>query len=208
MIRDPRPSRNRHNEIHIPPEGTEIQIEWDILNHLLDLHLSLLEVGKDELKDPPQTDVTDDPAQRISATFRRTLPALRIASKWLRANFKYLSSDREFLAFQKTEKLKGIDVFKADPAKISAYSTKTIDFWKAYAAFMLLLLQAFPKDKLPVFDGPLDEDIEMIGFLPLQGYLAENKKTAAEKVHPNVEQLMRISDLFADAKELIELPVS
>lgn len=211
MIQDSHPVRTHHPNHFPAPEGTDMQIEWAKLEHLLDLHLSLLEVGKDELKDPPQTDVVDDLAQRISATFRRTLPALRIASKWICANFKYLSRDREFLAFQIMERRKGVEVVKGDVTKISAYSTKTISFWKAYAAFMLLLSQAFPHDKLPPFDGPLEEDLEMRGFSPLQGFMAEIKKADAngpgEKVHPNVEQLMRISDLFADAKALAGLEV-
>jgi protein SMG7 len=61
-----------------------------MIDHLLDLHGALLEVGEDELRDLPPIDSIDDLAQRITATFRRTLPALRIASKWLRANFKYV----------------------------------------------------------------------------------------------------------------------
>ncbi|KAF9523815.1 hypothetical protein CPB83DRAFT_898487 [Crepidotus variabilis] len=210
IIRDTQSSHpSRQNDLSSAPLGTDVQIEWAIVDHLLDLYFSLLEVGKDELKDPPHTDVSGDLAQIISATFRRTLTALRIASKWLRANFKYLARDREFLAFQKAEKLRGVEILKTEPTKMSGYSTKTIRFWKAYAAFMLLLSQAFPDDNLPVFDGPLEEDLEVRGFLPLQGYMTESKKAGvngvAEQVHPNVEHLMRISDLLADAKSLAEL---
>ena len=72
------------------PAGTPAIVEWSMLDHLLDFHGALLEVGEDELRDLPPIDSIDDLAQRITATFRRTLPALRIASKWLRANFKYV----------------------------------------------------------------------------------------------------------------------
>ncbi|KAF9484119.1 hypothetical protein BDN70DRAFT_850450 [Pholiota conissans] len=214
MIRDTSASRNNH---HVPPPpGTSILIEWGLLSHIMDLHLDLLEVGKDELKDPPTMDDIDDLAQRISATFRRTLPALRIASKWLRANYKYVLQDHEFAAFQTSESAKGVELQKKALDKISGYSVKTIQFWKTYAQFILALSQAFPAAKLPAFDRPLEEDIEMRGFLPLRKLMGEIKKgengdkslngnQQREQVHPNVEQLMRIADLLDDAKTLTQM---
>lgn len=218
MIRDTSVSHNRSNNHVPPPPGTSVLIEWALLSHLLDLHLDLLEVGKDELKDPPTMDDPDDLAQRISATFRRTLPALRIASKWLRANYKYVAQDQEFGAFHEIESAKGVEVQKKAPHKISGYSIKTIQFWKTYAQFILALSQAFPVAKLPSFDRPLEEDIEMRGFLPLRKLMGETKKSenggkvtsgnqAREQVHPNVEQLMRIADLLDDAKILTQMEV-
>ncbi|KAF8173689.1 hypothetical protein BJ912DRAFT_1033967 [Pholiota molesta] len=216
MIRDTSVSHNRSNNHVPPPPGTSVLIEWALLSHLLDLHLDLLEVGKDELKDPPTMDDPDELAQRISATFRRTLPALRIASKWLRANYKYVAQDQEFGAFHEIESAKGVEVQKKAPHKISGYSIKTIQFWKTYAQFILALSQAFPVAKLPSFDRPLEEDIEMRGFLPLRKLMGETKKgenggkvtpgnQAREQVHPNVEQLMRIADLLDDAKILTQM---
>ena len=76
----------------------------------------------DELKDFSQMDGVDDLAQRITATFRRTL---RIASKWLRANFKYILQDQEFASFQQTEKDKGSESNKKTTNKISGHSTRT-----------------------------------------------------------------------------------
>jgi hypothetical protein len=64
---------------------------------------------------------------------------------------------------------------------------------------------------------PLDEDIEMQGFLPLGKMMigeekhaacgnengnGGNKSQAAGQVHPNEEQLMRIADLLQDAEAL------
>ncbi|KAJ3507371.1 hypothetical protein NLJ89_g6337 [Agrocybe chaxingu] len=214
MIRDTSTSSHHRKTETVPPApGTASIIEWNLLDHLLDLHFALLEVGKEELKDPPPMDATDDLAQRISATFRRTLPALRIASKWLNANFKYVAQDQEFVAFQEKERAKGLEISKRWSEKISGYSTKTKRFWETYADFMRSLSRAFPAQKLPKFDAPLEEDIEMRGFLPLRNLMGEKKDSeknladghAREQVHPNVEQLMRISDLLDDAKALAEM---
>ncbi|KAF8957496.1 hypothetical protein BDZ97DRAFT_1924509 [Flammula alnicola] len=155
MIRDT--SSTSHSRDHQPtvvPRGTSPILEWAMLDHLLDLHFGLLEVGKDELKDPPTMDGLDDLAQRISATFKRTLPALRIASKWLRAKFKHVVQDQEFIEFQEKEKARGLEVEKKSPRKISGYSTKTLRFWQAYARFILALSQAFRVTKLPVLSAP------------------------------------------------------
>lgn len=217
MIRDT-PHHHRRSESGAVSASTVTLLEWCILDHILDLHIVLLEVGKEELRDDSSTEDVGDLAQRISATFRRTLPALRIASKWLRANFKYLAQDQEFAAFQEREKLKGSFPKKYLSTKISGFSTKTITLWKAYAAFILGLSRAFPSQKLPSFEGPLEEDIEMRGFLPLRNMMgdqrragethsAEGGRPTTEQVHPNVEQLMRIADLLDDAKALVNMEV-
>ncbi|KAF9011924.1 hypothetical protein BDQ17DRAFT_1387467 [Cyathus striatus] len=213
MLRDTSASNHspRHDSAP-PPPGTSVIIEWRILDHIFDLHRVLLEVGKEELKDPPPME-TNDLAQRITATFRRTLPALRIASKWLRANYKYVMQDQEFVAFQEKEKTRGVEISKASMQKISGYSAHTVRFWKAYAEFIRLLGRAFPAKNLPSLTAPLEEDVEMRGFLPLKKLMGEPTDSKSEEdaigllptreqVHPNVEQLMRISDILEDAKIL------
>jgi protein SMG7 len=208
MIRDPTQHRSRS-------DSTPILIEWSILDHLLDLYRILLDVGKKELTDSPEE---IDLGLKISAIFRRMLPALRIASKWLCTSFKYLGQDQEFAAFQAKEKAKNSTVSKSDPNKLSGYSVKTIKFWKSYASFVFALSQAFPLQNLPSLEAPLEEDIEMRGFLPLRNLIFEGRKagdktpaggilSAREQVHPNVEQLMRISDLLEDAKSLLSVEV-
>jgi len=215
MIRDN--ATNARDDSSPIPAGTSTIVEWAMLDHLLDFHYALLEVGKAELKDPPSMDGVDDLAQRISATFRRTLPALRIASKWLRANFKYVIQDQEFASYQQTEKGKGSKKRKRATNKISGHSTKTLRFWKTYAQFSLALLLAFPADKLPSLSAPLEEDIEMRGFSPIRNLMGEPKISSEklldgvgqsrEQDHPNVEQLMRIADLLDDAKALVAMEV-
>jgi len=71
--------------------SSPVIIESYIATHVLGLHRVLLEIGLVELAEsPPQDAAENDLAPRITATFRRMLPALRIAAKWLRANFKYV----------------------------------------------------------------------------------------------------------------------
>ena len=222
MIRDNAATHHTRDDSSPVPAGTPTIVEWAILDHLLDLHCALLEVGKDELKDLPPMDGVDDLAQRITATFRRTLPALRIASKWLRANFKYVVQDQEFASFQQTEKGekgKGSEGNnKKTSNKISGHSTKTLQFWKTYAQFSLALSLAFPANELPSLSAPLEEDIEMRGFSPLRNLMGESKISSEklsddgvgesrEQVHPNVEQLMRIADLLDDAQALAAMEV-
>ncbi|KAG6884091.1 hypothetical protein C0993_001492 [Termitomyces sp. T159_Od127] len=217
MIRTPTTTaQSKRPELPPPPEGTSVIIEWHILEHLFDLHRALLEVGLEELQVPPPRDVPgDDLAQRITATFRRSLPALRIASKWLRANFKYVNQDHEFDAFQELRRTEGIDMARNPKFKIARTSVRTQRFWKAYARFSTELARKFELNKLPLLTAPLDEDIEMRGFLPLKdlmrgnvavdGDLTAEAARPAQEAHPNDWQLMRIGDLIRDAKEIAKL---
>lgn len=179
-----------------------ILIESHIATHILGLHRILLEVGLVQLAESPPHDAAEnDLAQWITATFRRMLPALRIAGKWLRANFKYVQSGAiEEVAL---EKKKGKSLVISDVPL----------FWDTYAQFTSALYRSFPAERLPVLASSLEEDVDMRGFLPLKKLMAEDdsggdgKSRATAQVHPNEEQLMRIADLLNDAKVLIELEV-
>lgn len=201
MIRDSKAKEDTRS-----PEASAI-LEWQICRHLLDMHIAMLEVGKEELKDVPSMEnIGNDLAQRITATFRRTLPAMRIASKWLRANLGYLTQDPEFKAFQHKERSKGAALPQKGQGKISKYSNYTVRFWKRYSLFMTALGQAFPEAQLTLMSHPLEEDIDMRGFLPLKKSMGEGvsvKAIQSAEAHPNEEQLMRISDLLFDAKAIV-----
>ncbi|KAK0205428.1 hypothetical protein DFS33DRAFT_1383333 [Desarmillaria ectypa] len=159
-------------------------IEARILCHALLLHQALLEVGIEELKASLPDDVEQtDLAQRITANFRRTLPALRMASKWLCANYTYILE-------------KGTEL-RDDTSEIA-------EFWSVFAKFVSALSQAFPVDCLPALMFGLEEDVELQGFLPLKMAIIKRHTEAEEQVHPNVEQLMRISDLLMDAQFLAQ----
>jgi hypothetical protein len=196
--------------------SSAVAIESHIATHVLGLHRVLLECGLVELAEsPPQDAAENDLAQRITATFRRTLPALRIAGKWLRANFKYVQGQQsgvtktnEELVSTKKEKRKGGASFSITGVPL---------FWESYAQFMSALYRLFPEGSLPALTSPLEEDVDMRGFLPLKKLMVGEEKgdleskgggnKAVTQVHPNEEQLMRIADLLNDAKMLIEFEV-
>ncbi|KAK0451838.1 hypothetical protein EV421DRAFT_2031552 [Armillaria borealis] len=168
----------------LPSTLSPAAVEVRILCHVLLLHRALLEVGIEELKVPLPDDVEQtDLAQRITANFRRTLPALRMASKWLRGNYTYVIE-------------KGKE-FRDDSSEIA-------EFWSIFAKFTGALSQAFPVDRLPALTFGLEEDVELQGFLPLKMAVVKRHTEAEEQVHPNVEQLMRISDLLMDAQFLAD----
>ncbi|RXW22259.1 hypothetical protein EST38_g3607 [Candolleomyces aberdarensis] len=206
MIRDSNSASSRHEAPRTP--GADILLEWRLFGHLLDMHIALLEVGKHELKELPSMDnVDNDPAQRITATFRRILPPLRIASKWLRSNLTYAMQDPEFKAYQQKEKSKRVKTPQKGKGKISGHSHHTVRFWNRYTQFMTSLANAFPGDRLLPLSDPLEEDIDMRGFLPLKKAVGESSLTDSRTSGrvPNEEQLMRISDLLADARAMIEM---
>jgi len=194
--------------------SSSIAIESHIAAHILGLHKILLEVGLVQLAEsPPQDAAENDLAQRITATFRRMLPALRIAGKWLRANFKYVLQGQQSVATKTREDAVSNKKEKRKSGPGLAIAGAPL-FWESYAQFISALYRSFPEGSLPALTSPLEEDVDMKGFLPLKNLMAgeergdkENKgdrNTAAAQVHPNEEQLMRIADLLNDAKILID----
>ncbi|KAH9847020.1 hypothetical protein C2E23DRAFT_890348 [Lenzites betulinus] len=214
------------------PAAASAAIESSIATHLLTMHRVLLEVGVIQISEAPPEDAAEhDLAQRITAEFRRTLPALRIASKWLRANLRYLAQAWQQLMSDGTgndgsskPKNRRRDSDRRSSAPPATANVPGLpDFWQAYAQFATALWRIFPQQKLPKMGTTLEEDVEMAGFLPLKKFVpaevvsvaALNKDEAAdvsgganskllppEQVHPNEEQLMRIADILADAVAL------
>ncbi|KAL0945768.1 hypothetical protein HGRIS_012057 [Hohenbuehelia grisea] len=200
-------------------------MEARIFTHLLSVHQVLLEVGLIESAEPPPTDAAEgDLAQHITAVFRRTLPALRIAGKWLRANFPYVIS--RYTSSSGTTSAVHADQTAGDAESAQDDATSNVAvsvrrFFEIYARFASALSRAFPPEKLPALKTFFEEDVEMRGFLPLHRLIGELpvataalatesasgeiQKPVEEQVHPNVEQLMRIGDLLNDAKLITEL---
>jgi hypothetical protein len=160
------------------------------------------EVGGDEQQRPEKL------AQRITGTFRRTLPALRIANKWVKANVRYLQQ-------YPLEDVQEPNA-SSSPTLPNAVRPSLASFWHAWSRFDNQLSEAFPLDLLPSISVDLEEDIDMKGFSPLRwsssgGPDSGSRRPQGEKVasvHPNEEQLMRIGDLIVDNKYITALPVS
>ncbi|KAJ6616729.1 hypothetical protein B0H10DRAFT_1948893 [Mycena sp. CBHHK59/15] len=189
------------------------------LAHVFALHTALLAVGVGELREvdvyaaplPPQQqekgrraggaggtaqDSKDagNLAERISAPFRRTLPALRVGSKWVRGNWAWLAGRGVLVAgacaadSEKETAEGGVD---ADVDAETALRAQAARFWATYAEFLRLLARVFPVALLPALsvqgeesasdseegeDGEeveleLEEDVDMRGWLPLRGLM-------------------------------------
>ncbi|OXC67931.1 hypothetical protein AYX13_03614 [Cryptococcus neoformans] len=149
---------------------------------------------------------TDEMPQLISAVLRRILPSLRIISKWLKLNTTYLSR----LASPSSN----------DQASSPELRAAISSFWNTYHAFFQSSSKLFILERLPSITRPLEEDIDMRGFAPLQkGKTADIDSFAAgatsatdsadgggdvdggyegREVHPNEEHLMRLGDIQVD----------
>lgn len=205
--------------------ASAIAIESHLATHILDLHRVLLKIGTVQMGEGLQEDgAKQDLAQSITAVFRRELPALRLASKWLRANIKYVLDSSRADAAGRVEANGSTDVSgsgdrrtdkRQESRRRSNIPNVTIggtqDFWQAYTEFSTTALSMFPVDSLPALSVLLDEDRETTGFLPLKCTMsAEAGSTAAHNAssngaqgtHPNAEFLMRIHELLLDAQAL------
>ena len=82
----PRHTPAPYSRYHHPVPGSlALRPSWGSLRHLLDIHVDLLEVSMDELKDPPPMDGLGDLAQRISASFMgcmRSSGTDRLSGAW------------------------------------------------------------------------------------------------------------------------------
>ncbi|KAL1409657.1 hypothetical protein Q8F55_003653 [Vanrija albida] len=205
-----------------PAEGPKLAerrqaVEELSLGFLFTMFTALVTVAADEIEDLLHSRGTaddsaiaedDDPAsdtdadgmmalaQNITAVVRRILPALRIVSRWIKANLKYIARES----------------WSHNPDLSAALAT----FWHDYKRLMIALARLFPLAQLPGLDQPLEEDIDMKGFLPLRrGRSVNGGAEFADQcdevddaprhgVHPNEEQLMRIGDLLVDVKLLMQ----
>jgi hypothetical protein len=180
--------------------------EFFILAHILDIFRALMQIGISQMKEePPSTpggQSTTNLAQVITSVFRRTLPALRIASKWLIENLEYVQK----YGSARTPSSDAPPVTSQQPDIVETIN----QFWIVYAAFATQIPVAFPPTQLPELTVPMEEDIDLRGFAPLPMFEVPSAEKSAEvaatlsQFHPNEEQLMRISDLYKDAVRLAE----
>ncbi|KAJ7083470.1 hypothetical protein C8R44DRAFT_903908 [Mycena epipterygia] len=127
-------------------------------------------------------------AERISAEFRRTLPALRVGSKWVLGNWTWVQGEG------KEGDMNG-EGKGAEDAELEAQLAR---FWATYAEFLRRLARTFPVALLPALSASagaaavesegdadaqgekvgeveleleLEEDLDMRGWLPLRGLM-------------------------------------
>lgn len=203
VLRDPNAKRDARRGL---------AIEAHILEHILRIMQTLYQIGGVQLADAssfPEPSVNGTPlvpgevqtdlAQSITAVFRRSLPALRIGSKWLNTHLSYFAEAPSRLGSET-----GVDIV----ALLS-------DFWASYSAFSTLLGKIFPINNLPKMVLPLEEDVDVCGFTPLKQAMfnpststVNGLEPGQSQVHPNEEQLMRIADLLQDAGKVREFAAS
>lgn len=188
-----------------------------VASHVLSIARTLLALGTAELAEARKEDVRggvrddslgDDLAQRITAAFRRTVPALRVMSKWLRSNIGYLHVEAERASSSVALPSSASTTSSVPLTAARSQLLQAMDaFWVAYAGFMSALTEAFPEARLPLLRGPLEEDISVAGFSPIKRALVQPPAATVsglapgqEEVHPNEEYLMRIHDLLCDAR--------
>lgn len=175
-----------------------------ILAHSLNLFRTLMQIGISEMNEEPLSRDTSEGnlAQNITATFRRTLPSVRIVSKWVLSNFDYIQRSGSPSSGSTSPAVENGQPDLADALR---------QFWFTYASLCTEMLRMFPLNRLPTLSTFLEEDLEVKGFTPLKGFMpggsAQSTALGQNMVHPNEEQLMRIGDLFADANELVSREV-
>lgn len=81
--------------------------------------------------------------------------------------------------------------------------------WTKYVQGMTLCGSKFQRTRLPQLISPLEEDLDMRGFLPLEGGLSGSPLPEHDiGTHPNEETLARLSDLLGDAAHIASQLVS
>ncbi|KAF8205198.1 hypothetical protein K438DRAFT_1964285 [Mycena galopus ATCC 62051] len=92
-------------------------------------------------------------AERISAEFRRTLPALRVASKWVLANWGWVGvriGEEAAAANANANVQPGKGQGEGDDGEEEAeLAAQRVRFWAAYAEFLRRLAKTFPAGLLP-----------------------------------------------------------
>lgn len=181
---DPQLNNRRHQA-----ETQSLHLLLAVYTEYVVVSLSEVEEALKARNDDSAIDDDDEPQPalhlHISAILRRMLPSLRIFSKWLKLHTRYMAR------VQRSGQL----------------GTLIKHFWDNYRRLVIALATLFPIDHLPHLSEPLEEDIDMRGFIPLAWGMIKGKRETQHDFHPNEEQLMRIADLQVDAKLLAQTQV-
>jgi hypothetical protein len=209
-----------------------VNAEQQILFHLMGVMTVLVQVAYAETKDAlemanrdaPDESSGSDPlfnmARNITAAFRRILPALRIASKWLKSHVDYVQRSKSPPSKADSATQESTQMDETSTKQIEELSAAVDAFWSDYVAFINLIRFAFPFDHLPKL-GTLgqsgmtsldfEEDRDMRGFVPMKKSMLIDAKLSSSivqeevnQLHPNEEHLVRIADILIDAKVIAE----
>ena len=154
---------------------------------------TLLQILLPELAREEEADGDGDLGRKLSAISRRILPSLRNYSSWLVSN----ASD---LVAQSNDASLGVHIK---------------EFWSIYANTLTLLAATFPAADLPAINYLVEEDEDVLSFLPLINdstlprFCGSNEQCkprhgpSAPKELPSVEMLSRIRQLLADGIGLV-----
>ena len=150
--------------------------------------LERVSVNRDKTIGTTNTSNTNS-AEYVSAVGRRMLPALRLYSKWLLVSHEKIHNTLDD----------------------TALAVQTKQLWQTYANTLSLLAATFDVERLHRLDYMLEEDEDIIGFLPLKGGIQESgllmdDKHTPYRVHPNEEQLSRVLLLLEDGLKLCDTP--
>jgi hypothetical protein len=183
-----------------------------ILAHILDLLHTLMTIGVEQLEEATSAESSPTSgtvvksnssqalARFITAPFRRMLPAMRIASRWLEA---YASSILLIHDSEQTDSRIGV---------IESDLSRALDeLWPAFAKLSTKVLSTFPVEKLPAGEVELEEDVELRAFLPIEADGSSSQATGSRKdssiFHPNDEHLIRLREFQKVAVHLGTLEV-
>lgn len=190
-----RGAQNRLNFEHVAL--TTVLLEFAVILQIGTQELQAALKARPTWKDDAVMDDDQQLGQMISGVLRRLLPSIRIISKWLKLNFDYI---RRLLD------------------KPSTLWEPFTAFWHNYSNFIGTMIELFPINQLPSITGPLEEDLDLRGFSPISRGLTTNGGRLAadneagpegdEAVHPDEEQLMRLSDIQVEARLLMQNAVS
>ncbi|PWZ01134.1 hypothetical protein BCV70DRAFT_199502 [Testicularia cyperi] len=190
-IRSERSSRRR-----APSPETGRCVEFQVLAHVLGIFQELAEIDTSEVRDAIDANTnghdaeaaatTANSVRHLTAVVRRTLPALRIMTKWTKTHLEYMQrvEKRASEAVETGGDASARSSMEADPKSDhiadhqSAYADTLSSIsrcWSSYVALINNLRFAFPFDTLPNIGkvgsvgAPalcLEEDSDMRGFAP------------------------------------------
>jgi hypothetical protein len=153
----------------LPPIGAACAGEEFALSTLLATFGIMFEVFLRELQDVKRREAhalaDGKPGlslrDRISSTMHSMMPALRMASKWIRINFDYL--------------IRRSSGPSSGPIAV---------MYDQYQSCMQSLFDTFPIQNLPGLSGQLKEDKDLQGFLPLSPVMATAQKASLDFTIP------------------------